>query len=171
MQRGGAIVKVLIGLTLVVGLLAAAGIGLAVYMARHIAVKERGNNVRVETPFGSLRVARNAHVDARQFGIPLYPGAARVEDHRKLASVEFDLGDDGRNAFTVMAAEYTTTDSADRVAAFYREKFPSCVFKQKAGREWEIYLNEQGFKRIVSIRETQGRTHIGLASIGEPAAN
>jgi hypothetical protein len=30
---------------------------------------------------------------------------------------------------------------------------------------------EEGYKRIVSIREQDGQTRIGLASVGEPAAN
>ena len=30
---------------------------------------------------------------------------------------------------------------------------------------------EDGYKRIVSIHEQDGRTRIGLASVGEPASN
>jgi hypothetical protein len=72
----------------------------------------------------------------------------------------------------VAGGEYITSDSVDKVQAWYHEHLPNWVIvtdrnEQKAHFE----LNEGGYKRIIAIREKGDGTHIGVASFGEPASN
>jgi len=169
-RHGGALAAVLIAMAVVVavGLIAAIGAGL--YIARNVTVREARGGKIVETPFGSVRVREGGRFDPAHFGVPVYPGAERSEDNRKLASFEFDFGDTHQE-FSVIAAEYTTLDSADRVMAWYRDKLPHWLFAERGHGRVRFELTEGGHKRIVAIREHGGRTHIGLASVGAPASN
>jgi len=169
-RRGGALAAVLLGIVGTVALLIVTAIGVGVYVARNTTVKERGDSVRLETPIGSVRINRNGRADPRLMGIPIYPGATRIDDRRKLASVEFDFGDE-HNEFVAMAAEYVTSDPPSRVTEYYHDKFPRWIFEQRRHGCWRIHMSESGYKRIIAIEERDGETRIALASIGEPAAN
>ncbi len=169
-RRGGALAAVLIGIVAVAVLAVAGLIVFGAWFSSHTHVVESKGKLDVETPFGSVRVKRQAGADARLFGVPVYPGATRSDDHRKVASVEFDFGDD-HNELTIVAAEYTTPDSADKVFDFYKANLTGWIFKKSRHGGWELRINEHGNERVVAIRERDGVTHIGLASVGEPAAN
>jgi hypothetical protein len=68
----------------------------------------------------NLSLHANSHVGAADVGLPTYPGAALYRDKGNDAAVDlgFSFGD---FHFTVMAANYVTTDSPAQVLAFYRK--------------------------------------------------
>ncbi|MFB3825972.1 MAG: hypothetical protein ACE15B_04350 [Bryobacteraceae bacterium] len=169
-RRGGALAAVLIGIAAVAALSVAGLILFGAWFSSHTHVVESKGRVNVETPFGSVRVKRQAGVDARLFGVPVYPGATRNDDHRKVASVEFDFGDDHKE-LTIVTAEYTTPDPAEKVVDFYKANLTKWIVRRSRHGGWELRVNEHGNERVVVIRERGGETHIGLASMGEPAAN
>jgi hypothetical protein len=45
------------------------------------------------------------------------------------------------------------------------------MFETKGHGEFHMELHEGGYKRIIAIDEKHGRTHIGVATVGEPASN
>jgi hypothetical protein len=78
--------------------------------------------VDIETPVGGIHVSKDA--DARDTGLPVYPGARpkekRDNDHDETsANVNMSWGAYG---LRVIAVQYTTDDSPEKVAAFYRDK-------------------------------------------------
>jgi hypothetical protein len=98
---------------------------LLLLMACSVNVKKDNNgedkNVDIKTPFGGIHVNNNA--DARDTGLPVYPGA-RVKpkngDHdEKSANVELSAGDYG---LKVVAVEYLTDDAPAKVTAFYQDQ-------------------------------------------------
>jgi len=103
-------------------------------------------------------------------GVPIYPGAKRDDDSRKLASFRFDFGD-VHKAFAVSAATYRTSDSIDRVTDFYRGELPHWLISQKEDGGLQLSFTRHGYKRFVAICEEDGETRIALASVGEPASN
>jgi hypothetical protein len=174
-RRGGALAGVLIGLAVLFALVLITVVGFGIYLAGNVHVKQANGNTVVETPIGSMRVRGNARFTPAQFGVPIYPGAVLDGDHRKLANVDFDLGDE-HHEFSIVAAHYSTGDPSGKVVAFYREKLPEWTVIEKADRPWKhgdcrFEFHGSGFKRVVVIRAEGGTTHIALASIGEPAAN
>ncbi len=171
-RRGGVLVAVLLSLLVA----AVAGLILMVLMGVHIArsvhvTESRGKTV-VETPVGSITVRERKAADPRLLGVPVYPGAVAEErDDRKLATIELELGDTYKE-FSVVTAGYTTADDPSRVVEYYRSRLPSSwIIRENRHGAWEMRYEKGGYKRIVAVKERGGRTHITLASVGEPAAN
>ena len=171
-RRGGALAGIML-MVLVLGALGiAALVTTGLYVADHVSVTEtsaRGETT-VETPFGTVRVRENSRLDPKHMGVPIYPGAVRQDDSRKLASFHFDFGD-VHKTFALSAAEYRTSDSVERVTDFYREQLPHWLFSQKEDGGIQLSFTKHGYKRLVAIYEDGGETRIALASVGEPASN
>ena len=139
------------------------------YVVPKIRVREQnsGNleHVRVETPFGSVRVDAGKGSAPDDGSVPIYPGAKRERKGSGGANVDIDWGG-GDKHISIGASEYTTADSVDQVRRWYRAQLPGWNTSDK-----EMVHIEGNLKRIVSIKERDGRTRIGIATIGEPAAN
>lgn len=79
------------------------------------------DNVKIATPFGGMQVKTNDAVVKEGMGLPVYPGAERVKKH------DYDSGSADVNLsfgsfqLRVKAASYRSTDSPDKLAAFYRQ--------------------------------------------------
>src|SRR5262249_55887592 len=125
---------------------------------------------RIETPLGRLRLKERGAVDPKALGMPVYPGAVRSDDARKLASFELDFGDT-RSEVMVTAAEFVTTDPLSQVESWYRERRPDALVRHDRKLHVALEWSQEGSKRVVLLRERGSRTHIVLASAGEPAAN
>ena len=80
------------------------------------------NDVKIATPFGGMQVKTNDAVVLNEIGLPAYPGAVLVKkDNGKndgAADVNFSFGS---FQLKVKAAKYQTTDSPEKVNAFYRQ--------------------------------------------------
>jgi hypothetical protein len=98
----------------------------------------RNKNVDIQTPVGSIHVRNDA--DAQDIGIPVYPGARRKERNeggdQKSANVNLSFGAYG---VKVMAVEYLTDDSPDKVAAYYKDQL-----KKKFGAVLECHTSHRG---------------------------
>ena len=170
-ERGGAAAKVLIGLAILAGVGISALIATGWYVARNVKVTQpAAGETRVETPFGSVRVRERARLDPPAIGLPVYPGAERMEDTHKLASFELRLGGEHRN-MTVAVAEYMTPDSLAKVEAFYRDSMTGVRVRHSHDRRLVLEASGQGVKRVVALHARDGGTRISLASFAEAAAN
>jgi hypothetical protein len=105
-------------ITLVVSLALAAG------MAGCRIQTEKGANgedkkVQIDTPFGGIHVNTN-DTTAADLGLPVYPGATQVmdDDHHKSADVQLGFGE---WQLKVKVVSYQTTDSEEKVTAFYKK--------------------------------------------------
>ena len=162
------------------GLVALAAVGVAclvlfgLYVAHNVRVEHTRNGssetVLLDTPMGSMKVRPHQRLDPKSVGIPVYPGAVREDRDTNAASFEFDF-DSRHKEFTVMGAEYSTSDSLDRVRAFYRQELPHWIISKARHNRWQMEYSENGYKRFIVLKERSGRTRIGLASMGEPASN
>jgi len=171
-RRGGALAGIMLAV-LVLGVLGLVTIvSTGVYVADHLTVTEKDarGETTVETPFGSIRVRESDRLSPEAMGVPVYPGAVRDNDSRKLASFHFDFGHT-HTAFAVAAAGYRTSDSVERVTAFYRERLPHWLISQKRNGGVELSFTRHGYRRFVAICDDDGETRIALASVGEPASN
>jgi hypothetical protein len=75
--------------------------------------------VQVETPFGGVHVNTD-QTTASDLGLPVYPGAQPVRDDDKHKSADVHLGF-GDWQLRIKAVSYSTTDSKEKVAAFYKK--------------------------------------------------
>ncbi len=173
-QRGGALAGVLAAF-LILAALAVVGVFLAgMYVAENIHVEKtrnaKGETVQVDTPIGSMHVQEHTKFDPKLIGVPVYPNAIREDDDNHAAAVDFSF-DSGHKEFTFLAANYSTADSVDKVKEFYHHELPHWMIMQRRTGTVHMEYTEDGYKRIIVVSEKQGRTWIGLASVGEPASN
>ncbi len=171
-SRGGVLAGILLVILILGVLVVAALVSTGLYIAHNVRVTERTarGETTVETPFGTVRVRESSRFDPERLGLPVYPGAVREEDSRKLASLHFDFGEHHKD-FAILAAAYRTSDPIDKVTDFYRTELPHWMSSQKAHGGFQLEMTEHGYRKIVVIHEDGGETRIGLASVGEPASN
>lgn len=103
---------------LLAGLALAAGVvGCRIHVDKDANGHEK--NVRVDTPFGGIHVDTD-QTTAADLGLPVYPGAQIVtdKDHDKSANIHMGFGE---WELRVMVVNYSTTDSQDKVMAFYKQ--------------------------------------------------
>jgi len=172
-ERGGVLAGVLVAI-LILAALAVVGVFMAgMYFAENIRVEKgknaKGETVQVETPIGTMHVQQYQKLDPKVIGVPVYPGAVR-EDRNGAASFDFSF-DSAHKEFTVLAAEYSTNDSVDQVKEFYHRQLPHWIISSRLRGGVKMEYTEDGYKRIIVIHDQDGQTRIGLASVGEPAAN
>jgi hypothetical protein len=99
--------------------------GLVALPACSINVKKDNNGedkkVDIETPVGGIHVSKGA--DARDTGLPIYPGARQKDDDKngeeKSANVNITAGVFG---FKVVAVEFLSDDPPEKVTAYYKEQ-------------------------------------------------
>jgi hypothetical protein len=148
----------------------------AVYVARSIRVTatkgSRGDNVSIEVPGGRLDIRGHEKLDPAALGVPIYPDAQRSGE-KGGATFEWSSEDGKEDKSTaIAAADYVTSDSADKVLAWYRDHLPNWVVTtDRSGNNAFFHLTKDGYKRMIAIREKSDGTHIGVAAIGEPASN
>lgn len=106
------------GMTVVAGVaLLAAIAGCRVRTEKDADGKEK--TVQVDTPFGGVHVNTD-DLTAADLGLPVYPGAEVVKDDDKHKSADVHMGF-GEWQLRVRAVSYSSADSQDKVAAFYKK--------------------------------------------------
>jgi flagellar basal body-associated protein FliL len=113
------IVLIIVGVILVIGVL---GVGALTFVglriAKHTHVKQEGEHVKVETPFGTVESTKDPEQAAKDLGIEIYPGA----EVRQNGAASATLG----NLHSVNA-EFESDDSVEKVCSFYKSKFPNAT--------------------------------------------
>jgi hypothetical protein len=146
-----------VGVIVIVGTLAVASLGfLAWRFARHSHVRQQGENVRVETPFGAVESTKDPQEAARNLGVDLYPGAQVLNEGAASASF---------GAVHTATLNFETTDSLDKVSSFYKSRFPNAMVMTTEANECTIVSNDK--KNMITINmKTQGdKTRIAITNV------
>jgi hypothetical protein len=131
-----------------------------------------GDDVSIDTPAGHLTVRDHERGGWPSSDIPRYPGAYVSKGDGGGAEVQWNSSRGDRDrGFSVSALELITQDPARKVFDYYRNQLPSWVVAEDHDGEMRLELKQGGYKRIVGIHEQNDGTHIGVASVGEPASN
>jgi hypothetical protein len=171
-RRGG----ILMGLLVTAAALVCVAIVIGLAVARNVRVEtfhgKDGNNVSINTPGGNFTIRAHDHDGKAFVDLPIYPGAKQVKSSGG-AEFEWTSGDGlEQKGFNVAGGEVITPDPASKVFDYYHTKLPSWIVSHE--RDGQIKLAESlegDGKRFVIIHEKFDGTHIGVASIGTPAAN
>ncbi len=78
-----------------------------------------GDNVKIATPFGGMQVKTNDAAVKVGIGLPDYPGATLVKKDKDNGAADINMSF-GSFQLRVKAASYRTSDSSDKVQAFYK---------------------------------------------------
>jgi len=156
----------------------------------HVDDKDKKNEkVDIQTPFANLKV--DSGEKAVDNGIPVYPGAhLRPAEHGDQHSANIDLGAMGFG-LKVIAAEYETDDSPEKVKAFYEDKMKrfgttlvckghsggsdvhvhgdnkdnKLTCSDSGGEGWEIKAGTSDDEHLVSIEPHGAGTRFGTVLI------
>ena len=169
-----AIALLLLALIVVLGV---AGVMVGVHVlssAVHVNVDQADSgkkSVSIKTPLGSLEV--NHGVNEASLGLPIYPGATAIKEHDS-ATVNLDIADEAK--LRVLAGKFETTDSLDKVVAFYHDRLGDQVtsFKEKNEEGKTVFeIKHDKQTKVVALKSQGGKTLIEMVRVSEggPEAN
>ncbi len=81
--------------------------------------KDGSDNVKIATPFGGMQVKTNDAAVQSGIGLPEYPGASLVKKDKDNGAADIHMSF-GSFQLRVKAMSYRTSDSPDKVQAFYK---------------------------------------------------
>jgi hypothetical protein len=161
---GGALKAILIvvGVLVLVAILGVASLGFFVWRAaRHAHIRQDGDNVKVETPFGSVESTKDPQEAARNLGVEIYPGAEvrmnRSESH-------------GVGAVFTATVNAETTDSVDKVCAFYKPKFPNAMVMSSQANQCTIVSNDDKSTVTINAKAQGDKTTLIISHVTRPGA-
>lgn len=151
------IILLVIGGVLLLGLI---GSAVATYIGLHIAhntrIEDSDGNVKVQGPFGTVETTKDPEQAAKDLGIDVYPGAQALREGAASVNIA---------GSRTVAANFQTDDPPEKVAEFYKAKFPSAKIAVSDGKRYSIISMET--KHIVTIHiEPEGsKTLIHIANV------
>jgi zinc-ribbon domain len=156
---GGALKAILIvvGVIILVGILGIASLGFFAWrVARHSHVRQNGENVKVETPFGTVESSNDPQAAAHDLGVDPYPGAQPLKEGSASASF---------GGVRTVSLHFETTDSADKVCSFYKPKFPNAMVMSTQSDQCTIISNDKNNMVTITAKEENGKTQIVVANV------
>jgi len=162
-SEGGALKAILIavGVIVLVGILGIASLGFFAWrIARHSRVHQDGDNVSVETPFGTVQSTKDPQEAARNLGVEIYPGAEILK--AGAASATF-------GGVHTVSLNFETADSLDKVSGFYKARFPNAMVVTPQADQCTIISNDNKNTVTILIRTDGDRTKIGITNVSHKA--
>jgi|SRR5580704_1159625 hypothetical protein len=156
---GGALKAILIvvGVIVLVGTLCVASLAFFAWrVARHAHIRQEGDNVKVETPFGTVETTKDPQAAARNLGVDLYPGAQVLNEGASSATF-------GEVHTASLKSE--TSDSLDKVSAFYKTRFPNAMVMTSDANQCTIVSNDQKNMITINIRVAGNKTRIIITNV------
>jgi hypothetical protein len=130
-------------------------------------------NVKVATPFGGVQVKTNNDTGVAGIGLPVYPGAELVKKDKDNGSADVNLSF-GKFQLRIKAAKYKTSDSPDKVTAFYRDALKrygtviQCNHDQPVGSPTQtdegLTCSDGDRKHVEVSADTSGKTELKTGS-------
>jgi len=161
---GGALKAILIGVGVIVlvGILAVASLGFFAWrVARHTRVRQNGDNVRVETPFGTVQTTNDPQAAARDLGVDLYPGAQALKEGATSATF---------GTVHTASLNFETSDSVDKVCSFYKPKFPNAMVMTTEANQCTIVSNDQKNMITITVKGESDKTRIVITNVSKSGA-
>jgi hypothetical protein len=158
---GGALKPILIvvGVIVLVIILGVVSAGLFAWrIARHAHIRHDGNNVTVETPFGTVETTNDPQEAARKLGVDIYPGAEPLKQGS--ASATFA-------GIHTEALNLETTDSVDKVCSFYKPRFPNAMVMSTQTNQCTIVSNDQKNMITINVRAEGDKTRIAISKVSK----
>jgi hypothetical protein len=150
-KGGGSALKIILIVVAVIvgiGILGMVTCGVVLHRAmKNARVTQKGDNVKIETPFGNMETSADPEQTAKDLGVEIYPGAQIQK--AGTASVTF-------GSLHTVTANFESSDSVDKICDFYKQKFPSA----------SVTTSDQTHCTIVSGAQTNSTT-ITVQSSGD----
>lgn len=163
-SQGGGVLKIILIVVAVIVVLGILGMGTVAFIgwriARHTRIHEQNGNVRVETPFGTVQSTNDAADAVRNLGIDAYPGARVIKGNSTSMA-----------GMHTVEAEFESDDPADKVAEFYRSRFPNPNVSTRDPNHYTIVSTDNKNLITINIQPQDGGTHIQITNINGKQAS
>jgi Tfp pilus assembly protein PilX len=164
---GGGALKIILIIVAVIAVLGVMGMSAVGFVAWRVSknihnhIRQEGNNVKVETPFGTVESTKDPEAVARNLGVDIYPGAQVQKEGN--ASATF-------GGIHSVSAHFESPDSMDKVSEFYKSKYPNALTTTDSNR-CTIISNDR--KNMITINmESNGRgTQIEITNVSHPSSS
>ena len=130
-------------------------------VAHHARVRHDGDNVKVETPFGTVETTKDPQDAARNLGVDLYPGAEVLKE----GSVSMTFG-----TVHTAALNFETSDSVEKVCSFYKPKFPNATVVTSEADQCTIVSNDHKNMITINAKIQSGKTRIAITNVSNSDA-
>jgi hypothetical protein len=148
---------VLIVVAVVVGL-GIIGVGVVAFgawrLSRSIHVEQRGDGMTLHTPGGTISANQSQTSSADELGADIYPGAVSGHGGMKMNLPNGSL----------VSSSFTTTDSKDKVIAFYKSRFGegSSVIDTPNGAILSVKKGHSEAVMVTITAQNEGKTQISI---------
>lgn len=141
------IILIIVAVIVVIGILGLATISFIGYrIAKSSHIHEENGNVKVDTPFGKVETSSDPAQVAKNLGIDIYPGA----EIQKGGAATATFG-----SIHTVTASFSTTDSLDKVCAFYKARIPNAMASNADDTHCNFVSNDQ--KNMITVNaQTNG---------------
>ena len=157
-KSGSGVKIVLIIVAVIVGffVLAIAGLGIVGWqIARHSKVEKNGDQVKVQTPFGTVESTDNAESALKELGIEVYPGA---RPQKGAAVTSF-------GGTHTVSAPYESDDAANKVAEFYKSRFPNANVSVADGSQYNIVSTDKNSVTTINVEDRGDKTVFMISNV------
>jgi hypothetical protein len=151
------VILIVVGIFVILGVLAVSTVAFIGWrVARNLHVKQEGDHVKVETPFGSMETPKSPEDAARSVGVDLYPGA-QVQKNGA-ATITFA-------GIHTASAVFKSSDSVDQVSTFYKARFPNAMVTTTDQDRCKIIAQDQKNMTTIDIQAEDGQTKIQITHV------
>jgi zinc-ribbon domain len=158
--QGSSALKILLIVVAVILGLGVLGLGTVGFVAWRIAksshMRHQGDSVKVETPFGTVESSKDPEEAARNLGIDIYPGAQVLKEGSATATF---------GGVHTVTANFETSDSVDKVASFYKSKFPNAMVTDSQAGTCTILSSDSKNLVTININADGDKTKIHISNV------
>jgi hypothetical protein len=152
-------ILIVVGVIVLVGILCVATLGFFAWrVARHARIRHEGDNVKVETPFGTVQSTTDPQEAARTLGVDVYPGAQVLKE----GATSMTFGGVHTNSL-----KSQSTDSVDKVCSFYKPKFPNAMVMSSDANQCTIVSNDQKNMITINVKAEGDKTQIIITNVSK----
>jgi hypothetical protein len=153
------IILIVVAVIVGVGVLGMVTCGVVVHRAlKSTHVSQQGDHVKAETPFGTFETSKDPEQVAKDLAVDLYPGA----EMQKNASTSVTMG-----SIHTVTAVLESSDSVDKVCAFYKEKFPNATVTSSDQNRCSLVSNDQKNMITINIEAEGDSTKLQITSVSK----
>jgi len=153
------IILIVIGVVVLIGILGMVTCGVVLHRAfKNAKVSQNGDNVKVETPFGSVESSKDPEKVAKDLGMDIYPGAEIQRNGAATATF---------GGIHTVTANFESSDSVDKVCTFYKSRFPAANVTSSDQNRCTIVSNNPPNSVSINIESNGDGSKFQITSVSK----
>lgn len=125
-------------------------------IAKSARVSQKGDNVKVETPFGSMETTNDPQKVAEKLGVDIYPGAQA----QKAGTAAVSFG-----SLHSVTAIFDSSDSVQKICDFYRERFPGANVTSSDNNRCSIISGDKGNSTTITVEPNGDNSRLTIVRL------